>query len=95
MKNFVSYTLGGNQVNEEISRRFSDFYTLREKLIERWPGVYVPNIPPKKTIGNTGLKIIDKRIRLLNKFCYQLSHIYSIQRKLSYFYQILQKYQKQ
>ena len=36
-------------------------------------GVYVPNIPPKKTIGNTGLKIIDKRIRLLNKFCYQLS----------------------
>ena len=38
MKNFVSYTLGGNQVNEEISRRFSDFYSLREKLIERWPG---------------------------------------------------------
>ena len=73
MKNFVSYTLGGNQVNEEISRRFSDFYTLREKLIERWPGVYVPNIPPKKTIGHTDLKIIDKRIRLLNKFCYQLS----------------------
>ena len=48
MKNFVSYTLGGNQVNEEISRRFSDFYTLREKLIERWPGYMCLRFPLRR-----------------------------------------------
>ena len=75
IKKFVSYTLGGSAIGQEVSRRFSDFYSLREKLIERWPGVYIPNVPPKKAVGNTDSKIIDKRIRLLNRFCYQLSTI--------------------
>ena len=75
IKKFVSYTLGGSAIGQEVSRRFSDFYSLREKLIERWPGVYIPNVPPKKAVGNTDSKIIDKRIRLLNRFCYQLSTV--------------------
>lgn len=70
---FISYTLQGTDVQNGPSRRYSDFFALREKLLERWPGVYIPNIPPKKAVGNTGKKYIEKRIRLLNKFCLKLS----------------------
>lgn len=73
IKKFVTYTLGGTEISQEVSRRYSDFFSLREKLVERWPGVYIPNIPPKKVFGVTESKIIDKRIRLLNNFCYKLS----------------------
>ena len=70
---FISYTLGGNDVQNQATRRYSDFWALRAKLLERWPGVYIPNIPPKKVVGNLEKKNIDKRIRLLNKFCLKLS----------------------
>jgi len=33
-------------------KRYSDFFALRTKLLERWPGLYIPGIPPKKTIVN-------------------------------------------
>ncbi|MCQ2818110.1 MAG: hypothetical protein MJ252_12660 [archaeon] len=70
---YISYTLMGTDVQNQPSRRYSDFFALRERLLERWPGVYIPNIPPKKTIGNTDKKYINKRMRLLNKFCLKLS----------------------
>lgn len=70
---YISYTLLGTDVQNQPSRRYSDFFALRERLLERWPGVYIPNIPPKKTIGNTDKKYINKRVRLLNKFCLNLS----------------------
>ena len=34
----------------EAHRRFNDFYELRLALTKRWPGVYVPSLPPKKAI---------------------------------------------
>lgn len=73
IKKFISYTLSGTDVQNQVSRRYSDFFALREKLLERWPGVYIPNIPPKKAVGNLNKAYIDKRIRLLNKFCLKLS----------------------
>jgi hypothetical protein len=33
-----------------LYRRFSDFYALRKKLSERWPGIYIPNVPHKKAV---------------------------------------------
>lgn len=75
MKKYVVYTLSGSVINEQVVRRFSDFYTLRKKLCERWPGVYVPNIPPKKTLGSTDDDTIETRMRLLNSFCYKISKI--------------------
>jgi hypothetical protein len=47
IKSFIVYTIKLQNSNEAIFRRFSDFFLLREKLISRWPGVYIPNIPPK------------------------------------------------
>ena len=33
-----------------VHRRFSDFVWLRNTLAVRYPGVFVPPLPPKKTI---------------------------------------------
>lgn len=58
-----------------VTRRFSDFYSLREKIVERWPGLYIPNIPPKKAVGNVDTKTIVYRMRLLNEFSFKISKI--------------------
>lgn len=50
IKKFVVYKLKFKNSEETIYRRFSDFYLLRSKLVERWPGVYIPNIPHKKAM---------------------------------------------
>ena len=75
LKSFVQYTMNGTDVNEPLTRRYSDFFALYEKLIQRWPGVYIPNIPPKKVTGNLSTKTIKVRMRLLNRFLLELSEI--------------------
>ncbi len=72
---FISYTLNGTDITEKMSRRYSDFFALYEKLIQRWPGVYIPRIPPKIMTKNTSRKRIKRRMRLLNRFCLNLSNI--------------------
>ena len=72
---YITYTLNGTDILEKISRRYSDFYALYEKLVQRWPGVYIPRIPPKMIAKNTSRKNIKTRMRLLNRFCFNLSNI--------------------
>ena len=75
MIKYVTYTLAGRSINQDhLIRRFSDFFALREKLVERWPGIFIPSIPPKKAVGNLEPKNVDHRMRKLNDFCYKLSH---------------------
>jgi hypothetical protein len=50
LKSYVVYTVIVERKPDPVYRRYSDFYELREKLMERWPGVYIPNIPPKKVV---------------------------------------------
>jgi hypothetical protein len=66
---YVVYTVKAKYLKDPLSRRYNDFHILRSKLIERWPGVYIPNIPPKKAVGNLESKIINYRMKILNKFC--------------------------
>ena len=75
IKKHVQYSLMGTDIQEALKRRYSDFYALHEKLLERWPGIFVPNIPPKVVVGNLDADIIAYRIRLLNRFCLDLSNI--------------------
>ena len=75
MGTFISYTLNGTDITEKMSRRYSDFLALYEKLLQRWPGVYIPRIPPKLMTKNTSRKRIKRRMRLLNRFCLNLSNI--------------------
>lgn len=73
---YTVYTIAGEKVGGDgIERRFSEFFSLREKLRERWPGIYIPNTPPKKAVGNMDQKFIEKRTRLLNDFCFRLGRI--------------------
>ena len=34
----------------QVSRRYKEFSALRIALVHRWPGCYIPMIPPKKAI---------------------------------------------
>lgn len=47
---YIVYTVKAKDIKEPLYRRYNDFNTLRTKLMERWPGVYIPNIPPKKAV---------------------------------------------
>lgn len=66
----VSYTVRGTDSlgDFEGSRRYKDFLALRNSLIARWPGCYIPPIPPKKAIGNKDMKFVEERRRLLQRF---------------------------
>ena len=70
---YVQYKVTLDLLKETIYRRFSDFYSLREKLVERWPGIYIPNLPPKVTVGNLEKKVIETRTRVINDFCHKTS----------------------
>jgi sorting nexin-1/2 len=72
---FTSYTLQGSKLPEPLSRRYRDFDALRKKLTDRWPGVYIPNIPHKKTVGNKDKEIVDMRVEMINRFLKKLSKI--------------------
>ena len=72
---YIAYTMDGTDVTEQLTRRYSDFFALYEKLVQRWPGIYVPRIPPKKITGNQDPSNIKTRMRLLNRFCLNLSNI--------------------
>jgi transposase-like protein len=72
---FTSYTLQGSKIPEPLSRRYRDFDALRRKFIDRWPGVFIPNIPHKKTVGNKDKEIVGLRIEMINRFLKKLSKI--------------------
>lgn len=52
----------------EGSRRYNDFYHLRNGLQTRMPGIYIPPIPPKKAIGNKNDKFLEERKYFLERF---------------------------
>ena len=72
---FTSYTLQGSKLPEPLSRRYRDFDALRRKFIDRWPGVFIPNLPHKKTVGNKDKEIVGLRIEMINRFLKKLSKI--------------------
>lgn len=48
----VVYTIRGRDSSGSFDsfRRYSDFGTLRSSLLARWPGLYIPAIPPKQIL---------------------------------------------
>ena len=75
IQSFTSYTLQGTRVPESLIRRYRDFDALRNKLMERWPGVLIPNIPKKKIVGAKDKDIVDMRIEMINRFLSKISNI--------------------
>lgn len=66
----VTYTVTGEDKEGtfEGSRRYKDFFSLRQALVNRWPGVYVPPIPPKQSVGNKKDKFVAYRMHFLDLF---------------------------
>jgi hypothetical protein len=34
----------------------------------RWPGIYIPGLPPKHSAGSNNLKVVNERIKYLSYF---------------------------
>jgi predicted nucleic acid-binding Zn-ribbon protein len=65
----------GSKIPEPLARRYRDFDALRKKFVDRWPGVFIPNIPHKKTVGHTDKEIVELRIEMINRFLKKISNI--------------------
>lgn len=64
----TKYTVECSLLESSTMKRYSDFHALRNKLQERWPGLLIPNIPPKKIINNKDVSFTQNRCRMLNVF---------------------------
>ena len=45
----------------EGNRRYNEFYVLHGALSVRWPGIYIPKVPPKKAIVRASIKCVGKQ----------------------------------
>ena len=50
-KSFITYKIRTLPLNWEVSRRYNDFFQMRNFLKKNCPGVYIPPIPTKKAVG--------------------------------------------
>jgi len=50
----------------ECSRRYKAFFTLRAVLVKRFPGLYVPPIPAKKTVVRFITKFYREILKLIS-----------------------------
>jgi hypothetical protein len=50
------------------ARRYNHFYILQEILMQRWPGINLPRLPPKKAIGRYEVKFLMERRYFLERF---------------------------
>ena len=52
VQKYILYTVRGTDKKGkfEVLRRYSDFVALRDILVKRWPGCYIPPLPPKKAV---------------------------------------------
>ena len=69
---YTSYLVDCSLLKQPTYKRYSDFYALRQKLIERWPGIFIPSLPPKKLVGNKESQFIESRCKMLNTFSQKL-----------------------
>eukprot|EP00300_Choanocystis_sp_HF-7_P027281 c32366_g1_i1.p1 GENE.c32366_g1_i1~~c32366_g1_i1.p1 ORF type:complete len:247 (+),score=50.47 c32366_g1_i1:89-742(+) len=52
----------------DIRLRYSDFFNLRQQLVEAHPTMLVPNLPGKQTFGRFASDFVEKRAKGLQKF---------------------------
>lgn len=81
-KKYTVYEVSGSDKKGQFSidRRYSEFHALRSKLVENWPGYFIPPIPEKKSTGNMEKDFVEKRQHQLNHFmvrCSKMPHIWN------------------
>lgn len=75
IQSHIIYTVTGvdQDGDFETKRRYKEFFALRNTLLARWPGVYIPAIPEKKVIGNKDDTFVEERRSLLERFMKEIS----------------------
>ena len=70
----IVYTISGTDHHGPFQeqRRYKEVRLLRQVLVERFPAMYVPPIPPKKSMGNKDRAFIEDRCFFLNMFFKQM-----------------------
>lgn len=68
--NYVTYSIYGvDKIGMfEGVRRYNEFHLIRQRMNDGWIGIYVPNLPPKKAVGNKDIKFIVERKYYLDRF---------------------------
>jgi sorting nexin-1/2 len=68
--NVIKYTISGvdSEGKFEIQRRYKEFDSLHNALLDRWPGCYVPAIPEKAMVGDKDDNFVEQRRSLLERF---------------------------
>jgi len=76
LTSYVIYTIKGHDKNDvfEVKRRYSDFVKIRSIMVTRWPGCYIPPIPPKK-MNNLEKQFVYERKRQLELFLQRMAEI--------------------
>lgn len=71
----IKYTVIGEDAEGpfEDVRRYKEFFALRNALMLRWPGVYVPAIPEKKLLNNKDDQFVEERRSLLERFLKEIA----------------------
>lgn len=65
-----------NDGSFEGLRRYNDFFNLWATLLQRWPGIFIPPIPPKKKVGNKVERFLSERMLFLSRFLKTISKNY-------------------
>mmetsp|Transcript_1850 Transcript_1850/g.2803 ORF Transcript_1850/g.2803 Transcript_1850/m.2803 type:complete len:145 (+) Transcript_1850:48-482(+) len=56
----------------EVKRRYNEFFLLQDCLQKRWPGILLPQVPPKKAMGNKDIVFLQERRFYLERFLRKL-----------------------
>jgi uncharacterized protein YeeX (DUF496 family) len=73
---YVVYSIKGTDTNGpfEVIRRYSDFDKVRALLLAKWPGCYIPPLPPK-ALNSLEAKVVRERKKYLNRFCQKIAEL--------------------
>lgn len=62
-----------DQGDWECKRRYNEFFALYTCLCARWPGIVLPQCPPKKAMGNKDIIFLQERRFYLERFLRKIS----------------------
>ena len=73
---YMVYTATGtdSQGTFEVKRRYNEFFLLQDALARRFPGITVPQVPPKKKTGKKEVLFVEERRFFLERFVRKLAH---------------------
>lgn len=75
MTQHTIYSIKKGSEPKVVEKRYKEFEILRAKLAERWPGIFIPEIQPKKSLGRTEEEIANNRKGELNRFIKKIEQI--------------------